>query len=109
MSLFQTRLVLKGIADGKTLESISMALGEYDRKLVSSSTGRSESDEWFSPQGRSDGVNYHTQRQRTVSPGEVAQLPDGHGLLLRGAAWGLIGLTPWFQYEPWASIANAPS
>ena len=109
MSLFQTRLILNGIADSKTLESISMALGEYDRKLVSSSTGRSESDEWFSPQGRSDGVNYHTQRQRTVSPGEVAQLPDGHGLLLRGTSWGLIGLTPWFQYEPWASIANTPS
>jgi type IV secretion system protein VirD4 len=109
MSLFQTRLVLNGIADAKTLESISIALGEYDRKLVSSSTARSESDEWFSPQNHNDSISYQTHRQRVLSPGEIAQLPDGHGLLLRGAAWGLIGLTPWFQYEPWASIAHAPS
>lgn len=109
MSLFQTRLILNGIADSKTLESISIALGEYDRKLYSASTGRSESDEWFSPQGSSESISYQTHCQRTLSPGEVAQLPDGHGLLLRGAAWGLIALTPWFQYEPWASIANAPS
>jgi hypothetical protein len=48
MSLFQTRLILNGIADAKTLESISLAIGEYDRELVSSSTKRSEkSDEWF--------------------------------------------------------------
>jgi type IV secretion system protein VirD4 len=109
MSLFQTRLILNGIADAKTLESISMVLGEYDRELVSASTARSESEEWFSPQGRNEGVSYHTQRQRTVSPGEIARLPADHGLLLRAGAWGLIGLTPWFRYEPWASIANAPS
>jgi type IV secretory pathway TraG/TraD family ATPase VirD4 len=109
MSLFQTRLILNGIADSRTLESISMALGEYDRKLYSASTGRSESDEWFSPQGCNESVSYQTHRQRTLSPGEIAQLPDGHALLLRGAAWGLIGLTPWFRYEPWASIAHAPS
>jgi len=109
MSLFQTRLVLNGIADSRTLESISLALGEYDRKLVTSSTGTSESDEWFSPQGHNESVNYQTQRQRTLTPGEIAQLPDGHGLLLRGAAWGLIKLTPWYRHEPWVSVANTPS
>jgi type IV secretory pathway TraG/TraD family ATPase VirD4 len=109
MSLFQTRLVLNGIADSRTLESISLALGEYDRKLVTSSTGTSESDEWLRPQGHNESVNYQTQRQRTLTPGEIAQLPDGHGLLLRGAAWGLIRLTPWYEHEPWASIANTPS
>ena len=49
MSLFQTKAVLSGIGDSRTLESISLALGEYDRKVVSSSLGTSESDEWFSP------------------------------------------------------------
>ena len=106
MSLFQTRLILNGIADGKTLESISMALGEYDRDIYSASTGHSESDEWFSPQGRNDNIGYQTHRQRVLSPGEIAQLPDGHGLLLRGGEWGLIGLTPWYAYEPWTNIAN---
>ena len=106
MSLFQTRLVLNGIADSRTLESISLALGEYDRELVSTSTGTSENDEWFTPLGHSENVSYHTQRQRTLIPGEIAQLPDGHALLLRGASWGLIGLTPWYQCEPWASIGG---
>ena len=50
MSLFQTKVVLSGIGDSRTLEGISLALGEYDRKVVSSSKGTSESDEWFSPQ-----------------------------------------------------------
>ena len=109
MSLFQTRLILNGIADPKTLESISIALGEYDRNLYSASTGRSESDEWFSPEGRNDSISYQTQRQRDLSPGEIAQLPDGHGLLLRGGEWGLIALTPWYAHEPWASVAHAPS
>jgi type IV secretion system protein VirD4 len=106
MSLFQTRLILNGIADTRTLESISIALGEYDRNICSASTGRSESEEWFSPQGRNDSISYQTHRQRVISPGEIAQLPDGHGLLLRGAAWGLIGLTPWYAHQPWANIAN---
>jgi type IV secretion system protein VirD4 len=108
MSLFQTRLVLSGIADAKTLEGISMALGEYDRRLVSSSRGMSEHTEWLGPNERnhSEGLSYQTQRQRTLSPGEIASLPDGHGLLLRGGEWGLIALTPWYAHHPWANIAN---
>jgi type IV secretion system protein VirD4 len=106
MSLFQTRLILDGIADSRTLESISLAAGEYDRELMASSIGMHESDEWLSPKGHNESVNYQTQRQRTLPPGEIAQLPQGHGLLLRGAAWGLIGLTPWYAYEPWTTIAN---
>ena len=39
MTLFQTKLVLKGIADSRTLEAISLALGEYDREVVSTSSG----------------------------------------------------------------------
>ena len=90
MSLFQTRLVLNGIADSRTLESISLALGEYDRELVSTSSGTTESGEWLTPPGHNESTSYQTHRQRTLIPGEIAQLPDGHGLLLRGASWGLV-------------------
>ncbi len=31
LSLFQKKLVLAGIADGRTLEALSLTLGEYDR------------------------------------------------------------------------------
>jgi type IV secretory pathway TraG/TraD family ATPase VirD4 len=108
MSLFQTRLILNGIADGKTLEGISLALGEYDRKLVSATKGMSEHTEWLGPNdhNHSEGISYQTHRQRTLTPGEIAKLPNGHGLLLRGGEWGLIGLTPWYAHQPWANIAN---
>ncbi len=106
MSLFQTKAVLSGIGDSRTLESISLALGEYDRKVVSSTLGTSESDEWFSPHHYNESVSYQTQRQRVLTPGEIAKLPPGQGLLLRGAEWGLIGLTRWFESEPWRSAAR---
>ena len=109
MSLFQTKAVLSGIGDARTLESISLALGEYDRKVVSSSKGTSESDEWFSPHGYNESVSYQTQRQRVLTPGEIAKLPPGQGLLLRGADWGLIGLTRWFEREPWRAVACNPT
>ena len=56
--------------------------------------------------GHNESTSYQTHSQRTLIPGEIAQLPDGHGLLLRGASWGLIELTPWYQHEPWASIGG---
>jgi type IV secretory pathway TraG/TraD family ATPase VirD4 len=35
LTLFGTKLILPGVADQRTLETISTALGEYDRKVVS--------------------------------------------------------------------------
>ncbi len=105
MSLFQTRLVLSGIADARTLESISLALGEYDREGVSRSLGRSAPDEWLAPTTHSETVSYQTHRERVLTPGDIAHLPAGRGLLLRQTGWGLLRLTPWHATEPWCSIA----
>ena len=107
LSLFQTKLILTGISDGRTLEAISLALGEYDRRLVSYTIGRSQSEKLFPPPGSgSESVTYQTQRHRTLPPGEIARLPNGHGLLLRGTHWGLLRLTPWYGTEPWATVAR---
>jgi len=108
MSLFQTKLVLSGIGDPRTLESISVALGEYDRRVVAQTLGTSESDKWLDPHHYSESVSYQTQRQRVLPPGDIAALPPRQGLLLRGAGWGLIGLTRWFECEPWRSVAKRP-
>ena len=105
MSLFQTKAVLSGIGDSKTLESISLALGEYDRKVVSSSVGKGESDRLRDPDHHNESVSYQTQRQRVLTPGEIAKLPPGQALLLQGADWRLIGLTRWYEREPWRSAA----
>jgi type IV secretion system protein VirD4 len=109
LSLFQTKLILTGIADGRTLEAISLALGEYDRRLISYTVGRSEPERLLPPAGsRSESVTYQTQRQRTLAPGDIARLPDGNGLLLRGTDWGLLRFAPWHRTEPWASLATEP-
>ena len=106
LSLFQTKLILNGIADTRTLEAISIALGEYDRDTVNHSLGRSDPQEWFGTTTHSDTVGYQTQRQWVLTPGEIARLPDGQGLLLQGADWQLLGLTPWHRSEPWKTIAG---
>jgi type IV secretory pathway TraG/TraD family ATPase VirD4 len=53
LSLFQTKLILSGIADSRTLEAISLALGEYDRRLVSYTVGRGQSEKLLPPPGTS--------------------------------------------------------
>jgi len=108
LSLFQTKLVLSGIADARTLESISLSLGEYDREIVGQSIGKSEAQEWLATPTHSDTVSYGTQRQRVLTPGEIAKLPAGHGLLLTNAKWALLGLTPWHTSEPWKRIGASP-
>jgi len=89
----------------RTLEGISLALGEYDRDTVSQTLGQTQPQEWLAHPTHSDSVNYHTQRQRVLTPGEIARLPDGHALLLHGADWNTIQLTPWHETEPWKTIA----
>jgi type IV secretion system protein VirD4 len=109
LSLFQTKLILSGIADSRTLEAISLALGEYDRRLVSYTVGRSHSEKLLpAPGNKSESVNYQTQRQRTLPPGDISRLPNGNGLLLRGTEWGLLWLTPWHRTEPWSAASRRP-
>jgi type IV secretion system protein VirD4 len=105
LSLFQAKLILNGIADTRTLEAVSIALGEYDRDVTSHALGHSQLQEWFSHPTHSDTVSYQTQRQRVLTPGEIARLPDGHGLLLRGTDWELLRLTRWYENEPWRTVA----
>jgi len=108
LSLFQTKLILPGVCDPKTLEAVSLVLGEYDRQLVSSTVGVTRSSTgMFSDvtTAKSETVVYSTTRQRTLSPGEVAAIPKGHGLLVRGASWGLLTTTPYYAAAPWKTLA----
>ncbi|HSZ13086.1 MAG TPA: type IV secretory system conjugative DNA transfer family protein [Solirubrobacteraceae bacterium] len=105
LSLFQTKLILTGIADPRTLEAISLTLGEYDRDTVSQTLSHAEPQEWLTHPTHTDTVNYHTQRQRILTPGDIAHLPHQHALLLRGADWNAIQLTPWHETQPWKRIA----
>ncbi len=36
--------------------------------------------------------------------GEVAAIPKGHALLVRGASWGLLNATPYYETAPWSAL-----
>jgi type IV secretion system protein VirD4 len=109
LTLFGTKLILPGIADPRTLESVSTALGEYDRKVVSttrSGPGNAVSA-MLAPnpaQAPRTTKTVSTQRTRVLSAGEVANIPAGHGLHLDGLAWELLTLTPAHRTEPWKTL-----
>ena len=106
LTLFGTKLVHAGIADGYTLEAISRVLGEYDREVATSSVARTP-DGWLAER-RTYTESYTTRREAVLSPGEIAAPPEGCALLLRGAAWNLVRLTPYWRDSPWtAAVAEA--
>ncbi len=108
LSLFQTKLVFSGISDPRTLEAISLLAGEHDRQLVSVTLGLSRSGgPLFGETTRSESVTYNTQRQRTLIPGDIANLPRGRGLLIRGARCGLISLAPHYRTRPFDQLTSA--
>lgn len=104
LTLFGSKLILPGVADRQTIEAISVALGEYDRRVVSSSSGRGQN---VLMAQRSRTVT--TQRTRVLSPGEVANIPAGRALHLDGLQWELLTLTPAFRDEPWRTLTTLPA
>ena len=88
LTLFGTKLVLRGVADRATLEAISTALGEYDRRVVTE-TRAEIPGRWT----RQHSYSHSTQRTRVLSAGEIANIPAGHALHLDGVRWGLVTLT----------------
>jgi hypothetical protein len=74
--------------------------------MTSHSLGQSDPQEWLSAPTQSDTVSYQTQRQRVLTPGEIARPPHGHGLLLTGPGWQTIRLTEWFNHLPWRTIVE---
>ncbi len=119
LTLFGTKLILPGIADPRTLESVSTALGEYDREVVArtrsrgSGLGGTVADLALGPSRSAPtpqrSTTVSTQRTRVLSAGEVANVPAGRGLHLDGLAWELLTLTPAHQTEPWKTLIAAPA
>lgn len=110
LSLFQSKVILDGVADPKTLEAISLCLGEYDRQVISETRGRSHTSEpgliFDSYKSYTDthSVTYSTQRQRVLTPGEIARLPPGRALHLIGTRWQWLRTTPYHRARPWVQI-----
>jgi type IV secretion system protein VirD4 len=102
LTLFGTKLILPGIADTRTLEAVSVTLGEYDRQMVSRSS-QNVPGRWFP----STGHTVSRQRTRVLSPGEIANIAQGQALHLDGVLWEWVTLTPAHTSEPWRSLTSA--
>ena len=89
LTLFGDKLILPGVADQRTLETISVTLGEYDRQVVSETRMRVPEKAWLQ---RAETIS--TQRTRVLSAGEIANIPAGKALHLDGVSWQLLTLTP---------------
>ena len=112
LTLFGTKLILPGIADSRTLESVSTMLGEYDRQIVSHTRPQAGLFSSVLAGGQAvphDSRTYSTQRTRVLSPGEIANIPVGRALHLDGVQWELVHLTPAHSSEPWRTITAVPA
>ena len=106
LTLFGTKLLLPGIADAKTLETVSTMLGEYDRQIVTRTEGTSRGGTNQYGPTKQRGHSISTQRTRVLSPGEVANIPGGNGLHLDGVNWELLRLTPAHTIEPFRTLTQ---
>jgi type IV secretion system protein VirD4 len=110
LTLFQTKLVLPGISDPRTLEGLSLVLGEIDRPMPTTTSGISETRTfaWMAPPTttRSHSTGYTTVRQRRVAPGEIAAIPKGQAMLITGATRQRLRLTPYHACEPWRTLTQ---
>jgi type IV secretory pathway TraG/TraD family ATPase VirD4 len=102
LTLFGSKLLLPGIADTKTLEAVSVALGEYDRQVTSTSSTPNPNTFFSNRTTRT----WSTQRQRVLPPGDVANIPAGHALHLAGVRWELLTLTPAHRSDPWRTLTQ---
>ncbi len=106
LTLFGDKLLLPGIADTRTLEAVSVTLGEYDRRSRRSDRQRGSGTLFASAAQRTRTVS--TQRTRVLSPGEIANIPQGQALHLDGVRWEAHRPHPGARTEPWRTLTAAP-
>ena len=117
LSLFGTKVLLRGLGDVVTLKAVSDLVGDHEVEVVSDTK---EASIWGSRLGKKpdSGGDRGWRVQRTYSRRREPQLPvhviaqgqPGHALLLRtGMPWTWMRLTPWYEARPWRHLADAPA
>jgi type IV secretion system protein VirD4 len=106
-SLFGTKVLLPGVGDLATLETVSRLAGQMDVVVRSVS-----SSAWWSRYPSSNAA-YSVRRQARLPADQVHSLPAGTALLIAGASHPLlVGLTRWWEYPPFCeaiALARAVS
>lgn len=116
LSLFGSKVVLRGIEDTTTLETVSLLAGDEEvvTRSVSTPDGASRLGGFL---GRLAGrapsspetVTVSTSRRPRMPADEVSRGADGMALVIdEHSRIGYLRLTPWHRAEPWLSVVAEP-
>ncbi len=113
LTLFGTKVIFPGIGDRGTLGALSTMVGDWDRPyaIIGTSYGQSVGHGLFPKRTNSFGASntYTTAREVLLSASEIANIPEGHALVVRSGRWGLVEHTPYYSALPWTEvIARSP-
>jgi type IV secretory pathway TraG/TraD family ATPase VirD4 len=102
-SLFGAKVVLAGIGDIKTLESISVLAGDIDVATTSTSNRRRRSSIF-----RERSTTTSSRRQRLLPPDVVANHRRDRATLLLGSTVSELSLTPAYRDQLWSNLMGQP-
>jgi type IV secretion system protein VirD4 len=117
LSLFGSLLVLSGIKNRETLELLSLLAGDHELERSSVAHARSRGDSHqrrdtnllglatSRSRQRTQTVTTSTEWRREIPPEQIAQMPQGVGLLWRGASYKWVPLVWWDQHPVWRCLA----
>jgi type IV secretion system protein VirD4 len=106
LTLFQDVLAFRGVKDTKTLEALSVLVGDWDRPVETSST--STGSRAWGPLSQT--TNYGYQRERILPPSAIYAGHPKHphmALLYSGSRWQWVYTTPYYSAAPWPAVLVA--
>ena len=100
LSLFGTKMLLPGIGDVRTLETVSALCGEHS--VTELSVTRAPS---FRRRGKLLSATETSRSVRRLAVDEIAHGREGHALALDGAGrFGFVALTPYHRDPLWSAV-----
>ena len=106
LTLFPTKVVLRGVFDRDTVSALSTAAGEYDRQMVSESRGQQYIGLGiFGGWRDTTSYSYSTTRQRVMDEAAITGVPAWQALVWSGADWDYVHVArPWDDFVLQAAI-----
>ena len=97
LTLFPTKIVLRGVFDRDTVAALSIAAGEYDRHMVTENQGQQYiGPGMFGGWKNTTSYSHATVRQRVIDEAAITGVPPWQALVWSGADWDYVHLAkPW--------------
>jgi type IV secretory pathway TraG/TraD family ATPase VirD4 len=105
LSLFGTKVLLRGLGDVATLKAVSDLIGDHEVTEVTDTKEMS----FFGTQLGKKSRSYTRRRESRLPVHTIAQGQPGRALILRTGSrtyWRWVRLTPWFEARPWRDLVG---